>query len=76
MIFRHFKQQIDISLTANECLSPSPEGEGWDGGAFDFKSKKYPHLNLSPNGEDFNAKALQLLRVDSLIKRVAEEDLS
>jgi hypothetical protein len=26
----------------NECLSSSPEGEGWDGGAFDFKIKRTP----------------------------------
>jgi len=37
------------------CLSPSPEGEGWDGGAFDFKIKS-THLNLPLQGEDFKAK--------------------
>jgi hypothetical protein len=38
------------------------EGEGWDGGAFDFSMnvKSNPHLNLPLEGEDFKAKALQI----------------
>jgi hypothetical protein len=26
----------------NECLSPPHEGEGWEGGAFDFKINTIP----------------------------------
>jgi hypothetical protein len=52
-------------------LSPSPEGEGWDGGAFNAKSKASPSLALGKSsaflflahpleGEDFRAKALNV----------------
>jgi len=39
-------------------LSPSPEGEGWDRGAFRVKSKA-PLSKSSPSGEDFKAKAFR-----------------
>jgi hypothetical protein len=38
----------------SQRLSPSPEGEGWDGGAFKVKSKAPPSKS-SPSGEDFKA---------------------